>query len=266
MPIAPETYGEEYFRSDKCEGWSRFREDRGLSSLKAYEIELLEPGPDLDVLDAGCGRGEVLLACAARGARVAGIDYSDAALAISHETLAGIHGTDLRSGRVTALPWPDASFDRALLGDVIEHLDPSEARAALAELHRVLRPAGRLVVHTAPNLRFLRYGWPLSRLALRVIGQSQTVARVDGWIGESKRYHVNEQSTATLGRALREAGFSHPRVWIAPEIARGGDHHLTSEVSRHPVASRLTRLAGRRPLRDLLGNDVYAIAVREPTG
>ena len=44
------------------------------------------------VLDAGCGRGEVLLACAARGAEVAGADYAEAAVELTRETLAAVPG------------------------------------------------------------------------------------------------------------------------------------------------------------------------------
>src|SRR5688500_20400679 len=68
VPLPSEIYDRDYFLSDRCEGYDRFAEDRGLSPLKRKELELLDVRSGQSVLDAGCGRGEVLLACAERGA------------------------------------------------------------------------------------------------------------------------------------------------------------------------------------------------------
>jgi ubiquinone/menaquinone biosynthesis C-methylase UbiE len=262
VPTPNELYDRAYFESDLCEGWERFRDDRGLSDLKRRELELLAPAPGLRILDAGCGRGEVLLACARAGASVAGADASAAAVAISRETLAAVDGADVREAGLERLPWPDASFDRALLGDVIEHLTVEEAARALAELRRVLRRGGTLVVHTAPNLRFLQVGWPLCRPLLRLAGRGEAAGALDRWIAESKRYHVNEQSAGTLRRALKGAGFGRVRTWVDADVVRGGGHHLTAGLQRGALLRIGARVAGARPLRDLLGNDVYGIAVR----
>src|SRR6266702_4517630 len=146
MPLPPELYDRCYFLSNFCEGAEEFLADRGLSALKAAQLEALDPKPGMRVLDAGCGRGEVLLACARRGAEVFGIDYSEGAVELSRETLAEVPGAEVVSGSVEALPWPDASFDRIVFGDVIEHLHSAQAKRALLELHRVLRPGGLLVI------------------------------------------------------------------------------------------------------------------------
>ena len=58
-------------------------------------------------------------------------------------------------GSLTALPYADGSFDRALCLDVLEHLTFEEQPRALAELHRVLRPGGELLV-SVPNLAHLQ--------------------------------------------------------------------------------------------------------------
>ena len=263
MPLSSHIYDREYFLSDKCEGFDRFREGHGLSPLKLAQVRALEPAPGLRVLDAGCGRGEVLLACARAGAKVAGVDYADAAVEIAGEVLAEVDGADLRQGEVTALPWPDESFDRALFADVIEHLEPDQGRAALHELHRVLKPGGRLLVHTSPNLLFLRLAWPLARDALRVAGRGDAVRGLDDWIEASHSYHLNEQSLYSLRRSLRAAGFRDARVWIASNVLRGGEHHLTRELAGSRALRLAERLAGTRPLRLVLGNDLYALARRE---
>jgi SAM-dependent methyltransferase len=214
------------------------------------------------VCDAGCGRGEVLLACARAGAEVAGVDYSQAAIEISRDTLAGVSGADVRLGDVTALPWPDASFDRVLSGDVIEHLPHAAGEAMLAEAHRVLRPGGWLVVHTAPNALFLRLAWPLARWPLIAAGYRDTVERLEHWVAASKAYHVNEQTLFGLRRSLRRAGFRHPVVWIDPNIVRDGSHHTTAGLERSWMVRLGQRAAALRPVRLVAGNDIWAVARR----
>jgi ubiquinone/menaquinone biosynthesis C-methylase UbiE len=262
MPLPPELYDRRYFLSNFCEGAEEFLADRGLSALKAAQLEALDPQPGMRVLDAGCGRGEVLLACARRGAAVVGIDYSEAAVELSRETLAGVPGAEVVSGSVEALPWPDASFDRALFGDVIEHLDPAQAKRALSELHRVLRPGGLLLIHTSPNRLFLSLTWPVARRFLRALGHAANVERTDGWIADSKRYHVNEQTPRRLRRSLRGAGFEDPEVWLDPNVLRGGEHHLTEGLEHSPLFRSIARLAAMRPLRLLFSNDLFALARR----
>ena len=263
MPIDSRVYDRNYFGSDLCEGWNRFQVDRGLSPIKARELELLAPRPGISVLDAGCGRGEVLLACSRKGAEIAGIDYSEAAIELTRETLDGIGRADVRLGDVTALPWDGESFDAALLGDVIEHLDHDQVPTALTELRRVLRPGGVLVVHTAPNRRFLQIGWPLARFALRLAGRRDSVDRASRWIAQGTRYHVSEQSRAGLHRALRAAGFVDARAWVDPDVIRSQTHHLTYDlVAGSRLLTAAAALAGRPPLHNVFGNDIFAVARR----
>src|SRR5207248_5220142 len=125
LPVQPEMalpsdlYDSAYFLSDCCEGFGEY-ESGVLSPLKARQVEILAPAPGVRVLDAGCGSGEVLRACAERGADVAGVDYWEAAVEISRETLQEFPTAEVVQGLVESLPWPDAHFDRIVFGDVIE--------------------------------------------------------------------------------------------------------------------------------------------------
>lgn len=262
MPLPPEIYDREYFLSDTCEGADEFHDGKGLSKIKARQVAHLRPGPGVRVLDAGCGRGEVLLACARAGATVAGIDYAEAAVEISRDTLAEVPGADVRQGDISRLPWPDGSFDRVLSGDVIEHLDPEVGEAMLAEALRVLAPGGWLVLHTAPNLLFLKVTWPVARWPLIAAGHRAAVDRLESWVAASKRYHVNEQSLHGLRRSLRRAGFDDPTVWIDANIVRDGSHHTTAGLERSWMIKAGQRAAALRPVRLLAGNDLWAIARR----
>jgi ubiquinone/menaquinone biosynthesis C-methylase UbiE len=261
-PLSSDIYDRDYFLSDKCEGWDRFRENRGLSPIKRRLASALGPGPGVRVLDAGCGRGEVLLACANKGALVAGVDYAEAAVELTRETLADVPGADVRRADLTALPWPAGSFDRVLLGDVIEHVDPAQTVPVLAELERVLAPGGSLLVHTAPNRLFTQVAWPLARPLMHAVGQGEAAQALDERLVAAESYHVNEQSLYGLRRSMRAAGFATVRAWVDPNVLRTGEHFLTAGLERSPAMRLAGAVAATRPVRVLLGNDLYAIGIK----
>jgi ubiquinone/menaquinone biosynthesis C-methylase UbiE len=259
VPLPSELYDREYFLSDRCEGFAEYADGRRLSRVKRRQVALLGPRSGVRVLDAGCGRGEVLLACAQAGATVAGIDYAQAAVEIARETLHDVPGAEVVRGSVVSLPWADARFDRVLCADVIEHLDAGEGALALRELRRVLAPGGLVLVHTSPNRLFRTLTWPVARPALHAAGRGGAARRIDAWLSDARRYHVNEQTLHGLRRAVRRAGFADVRVWLEPDVLRGGEHHLTAGLEESGLVSALaSAAAAARPLRLLLSNDLYA--------
>ncbi len=101
------------------------------------------------ILDVGCGTGEAMTHLTRRGYQnLAGIDHSE--IAISFAARQGLSG--VRLGNAEALPYPSSSFDAVLCLDVLEHV--RDDAAVLAEIRRVLRPAGRAFI-TVPAFRFL---------------------------------------------------------------------------------------------------------------
>lgn len=259
--IPPDVYDRDYFLSEICEGFEEALEGQ-VSFNKAKQVRILGPRPGLKILDAGCGRGETALALAKEGAEVAGLDYSAAAVELTREMLAEVQpDADLRVGSVTELPWDDDTFDRIQFSDVIEHLDPPQTVPALAEFRRVLKPGGYVLVHTAPNLLFMNYGWPAARPFVKLAGHREIAAKVDGWFEIAEDYHVNEQSVFTMRRNLREAGFSDPHAWIDPDVLRGGQFHLLDGFEG-PVVKLAKRVAALRPVRLFMGNDVLGVGVK----
>lgn len=259
--IPPETYDRDYFLSEICEGFDEFQENKGVSYNKSKQVRRLKPSPGVSILDAGCGRGEVSLACAQAGATMAGIDYSQAAVDLTKETLAEFPDSDIRRGDVTALPWPDETFDRVQCSDVVEHLDAPQMVPAFREFRRVLKPGGYVLIHTAPNRIFMDVGWPAAKPFVRLAGHGETAGKVDAWFKIAEEYHVNEQSVHSLRRALREAGFEAPRVWLDPDVLRSGKFHLLSGFDG-PVVRLAHRAAAWRPVRYFMGNDLYGLAHR----
>jgi len=219
QPVRPEQYDEAYFLGS-CEGYTEFTASEGthLSRRLSQAFEVAEVAPGMWVLDVGCGRGEILRRCARLGAQAYGVDYAPVALrmarglAVADEetrSTVGVYRADAKG-----LPFPAASFDRVLMFDLVEHLHPWELDQALAEARRVLRPDGRLIIHTAPNVWYDRYAYPLVRLVRTLMGQGVNYPKDPRAIVPANLdVHVNEQSAASLRRALRRAGFC-AQVWL----------------------------------------------------
>jgi ubiquinone/menaquinone biosynthesis C-methylase UbiE len=97
------------------------------------------------VLDVGCGTGVFTAEIARVGACVTGIDVSQGMLASARERMSRERlSADLRFGQAEELPFDDASFDLALTVTMLEFV--SSPAAVVAEMARVLKPGGRLVV------------------------------------------------------------------------------------------------------------------------
>ena len=111
----------------------------------ALEYLDLQPGDRL--LDAGCGLGWPLkVLTETRGARAVGADIDLGRLARARREVRG--DVPLLAADVTRLPFPDDTFDKVLLSEVLEHV-PDDL-AGVHEVRRVLRPDGVVAV-TVPN-------------------------------------------------------------------------------------------------------------------
>jgi SAM-dependent methyltransferase len=136
------------------------------------------PGPE--VLDAGAGQGSLSTRLAALGFEVTSTDTSPAAVAVLRERVPG----RVLESDVTSLPFADHTFDAALLGEVLEHVE--DDRGALKEIARVLRPRGVLALSVPANPK--------------LFGPS------DVWAGHVRRY-----TRPALIEACTSAGFTVER-------------------------------------------------------
>lgn len=194
--------------------------------MLTVDYDRLAIQPRERVLDVGCGEGRHTFEAVCRGAHVVSLDLDPAGL----RTTAG-GAFDLGppashnavQGDANRLPFADRNFDVVMCAETLEHI--STDTQAIAELARVLRPGGRLVV-TVPR------AWP---------------ERICWW----------------LSRDYREAAGGHVRIYRASELrdlvqragfALTGGHHAHALHSPYwwlrcafgePERSRLTRMYQR---------------------
>jgi SAM-dependent methyltransferase len=160
-----------------------------LKQRKLAEITaMLGPTAGLRCLDLGSDNGVVSLLLRRGGGDWASADMTEEAVASIRELV----GSDVHRVAGARLPFADAEFDRVVVVDMLEHVD--DDRAFAAELARVLKPGGRLVVNT-PHLK----DTPLRRLRHR-LGQT-----------DERHGHVRPGYTASTLAALLEPRFALER-------------------------------------------------------
>jgi ubiquinone/menaquinone biosynthesis C-methylase UbiE len=109
---------------------------------------LLKPGES--ILDVGCGTGSVTLPAKQRVGKngtAAGIDPAPEMIAVAHQK--AVHSgldIDFRVGVIESLPYPDGSFDVVTSSLMMHHLPQALQVKGLAEVYRVLKPGGRLMI------------------------------------------------------------------------------------------------------------------------
>lgn len=237
--------------------------------MLTVDYERLDLLPGHVVLDLGTGFGRHSFETARRGAHVIAVDLAADevaatkatfdAMAAADEVPAGVATAVLRADALR-LPFADASFDRVITSEVLEHI--ADDHGALRELHRVLRPGGRLAV-TVPAELPERICWALNPayhapLApgghIRIYNRVELalkLATVGLEVVGSHRSHALHSPYWWLRCAVGLENESNPAV-------RSYHRLLTWDITRAPT---LTRTADRL-LNPLLGKSLVVYADR----
>lgn len=205
-----------------------------MNRFQAIDPHMLQIRPGHRVLDVGCGVGRTLLELSHRPGRYVGIDwerddlrrgaYWYQAMRIERKACGAV---SFAQGDVTRLPFPNASFDRVVCTEVLEHV-PCD-RGVVAEMARVLRPGGVIAV-AVPDELPERLLWLLAPQYRMVPGG-----------------HIRIYSRGAIRRLLTESGlppfavqFRHSLeslYWICGALAPG-----KAIDQPHPMIGRLRKL------------------------
>ena len=229
--------------------------------MLTVDYDRLGVGPGDLVLDLGCGFGRHAFEAARRGASVVALDAGPDEVAQVRATLgAMVDAGELApddpatavQGNALALPFGDATFDRVIASEVLEHI-PDDT-AAMRELARVLKPGGAMAV-TVPRCVPEAVNWALS----------------DEY-HDTPGGHVRIYRRSTLERRLRSVGlepkgFHHahglhsPYWWLRSLVGPSNDSHpavsayhkvLVWDIVRAPFVTR----AADRVLSPLIGKSL----------
>src|SRR5215472_8342476 len=165
------------------------------------------------VLDVGSGPGHQVLEMSPMvgpSGRVDGVDTSESMLRIARTRCEGISNVEFHEGNALHLPFPNATFDAVMSSMVFEYLP--DVPGALGEVHRVLKPGGRVAIHgCAWGATLWRSGDPARMARMLTVWDN----------------HLEDKALPqTLNTRLREAGF------------RQGDHAVY--VMFNPVLNENT--------------------------
>jgi ubiquinone/menaquinone biosynthesis C-methylase UbiE len=131
----------------------------GAERIRARLLDAAGIAAGEDVLDLGCGTGELALALARRvpGVRIVGLDPDPKALALAEQKsrAAGL-AIEWQRGYAGRAPFPARSFDHVISSLMIHHLPVAQKQEAFRDVTRLLRPGGRF--------HLLDFGPPKSRL------------------------------------------------------------------------------------------------------
>ena len=139
---------------------------------------------DAHVLDAGCGGGEPITRRLASEVRVTGLDFSWTQVAMASDRLPE---TGFVQGDLTAHPFSSEGFDGVISAFAVIHVPWDEHAAVFEEFHRVLSPAGPLLVS---------------------VGSDDWAGSTDDWLGSGTEMHWSQPGPDRTRALLQDAGFT----------------------------------------------------------
>lgn len=205
-----------------------------IAEQRRCTLRILALQPGERVLDIGCGPGylaaEMARAVGARG-RVCGIDVSEPMLELARRRCSGLDRVELKAADANRLPFDDATFDAAAAIQV--YLYVADVDSAFVELHRVLRPGGRVVVMDS-DWGTVAWNTTNPRLMERVLAAWET------------RF-VHPRLARSLPGTLRKAGFRLVREEVVPLMNTCHDPESYSAMQIGEVARYVAGRNGLTP-------------------
>ncbi len=162
------------------------------------------------VLDAGCGSGNLGFSVASRASHITLSDLAEPAVTFCTRLKEKLRldNVTVKQSSLEELDFPNSSFDKVVIGDVIEHLE--DPKRAMSEIRRCLKSEGEVFV-TTPNYRS---PWPLIERLIDLLHLTPPLK------GEQ---HITFFHPNSLRKLLEDAGFQDVTVrtfyHVAPFLA-----------------------------------------------
>jgi len=224
------------------------------------------------VLDLGCGFGRHAFQAARLGAAVVAVDAGAdevAKVVATFGAMAEAGELDAETARVgavqgdaLALPFPDASFDRVIASEVLEHIPADEV--AMVELTRVLRPGGSMAV-TVPRCGPELVNWALSDEYHNVPGGHVRIYRYSQLTSRLRRAGL------TVTGSHHAHGLHAPYWWLRCLVGPTNDRHpavaayhrlLVWDIEKAPTVTR----TADRLLNPLVGKSLVVYCQKAEAG
>jgi SAM-dependent methyltransferase len=208
--------------ADSAKAWIADMGERGdfarACVLDEPMLERVDAGRFSSALDVGCGEGRFCRMLAERGIRTMGIDPTDALIA---EARRRDPDGDYRIGRAEQLDVPDASFD--LVVSYLTLIDIPDLAAAIAEMARVLRPGGSLLIANLTSFNTAAQPGFGARLGLRPAVDRYLVERAEWvrWRGiRVRNWHrpLETYMALLLGQGLELRHFAEPAPYAGNPV------------------------------------------------
>ncbi len=213
-------------------------------------LQRMELCPGQKVLDVGSGPGLLavdLAECVGADGEVLGVDRSEAMVAMARARCEdrGLAQARFELAEATALPCEDASFDVAVSTQVYEYV--ADMKSALAELHRVLRPGGRVFI--------LDTDWD------SLVWHSSDRERMARVLCAWDEHLADPHLPATLATKLREAGFQVQQREVIPLLNPDFQEHSYSAGILRAIHAFVPGHAGVSQIEaDAWAEDLHSLA------
>lgn len=200
--------------------------DMSLKRRARRIIEELNPENGQRIIDLGCGTGYYLFLLSNLGLKlkVTGFDYDGEAI---NEAKSSAYGKNIEivTGDLHEMPFKDKSFDKAVMSEVLEHVEDDEK--VLQEVYRILKPGGVLVI-SAPSIDYPFLWDPVNWILQHFFG----VHFKKGFVSGIWNNHLRLYSMQILKHKFIKVGFN---VEIAEELTfwcLPFNHYLVNLVAR----------------------------------
>ncbi|WP_244894615.1 bifunctional demethylmenaquinone methyltransferase/2-methoxy-6-polyprenyl-1,4-benzoquinol methylase UbiE [Agreia pratensis] len=174
---------------------------------RAATVRAVDPRPGDRILDLAAGTGTSSAALAAKGAHVIAADFSPGMIEVGKRQQAGNRNVEFVQADGMDLPFADDEFDAVTISFGLRNIvDP---HVALAELYRVTKPGGRIVIceFSKPPAKLVRSGYftYLNKVMPTLVKLASSNAEAYDYLGDSIKAWPDQK---TLAEWMRVAGFS----------------------------------------------------------